>query len=618
MAYLIFFIAFLPRLIYIIQIKSTIFYNNFMLDEAFYSDWALSIAGGQWLGKGLFDGLPLYPYTLGIVFKIFGYNLFVARLIEVTIGSLSCVLLYLIAKEIFNKRAGIIAAIIAALYAPFIFYSGILVPTVFTVFFYLVSLLIFVKVVHAPTKRGFFLFGAIAGLAVMTRASMLLFLPFALAWVMIISVDKKKAIVNVALAAMGLLLIMTPLLVRNYIVSKDIVFLTSHAGMNLYIGNNEKADGRFKAPSWARSNIGGLQADAKTIAERALGRDLKDSEVSRYYASKSVSFIKENPGSFLRLLWRKLALFINKQEIYDAACYEVYRDKIPLLGFPFITFLFVGTLAIAGMLIALRNWKKVMPLYLFMITYTVSILLYFVSSRYRVPFAMVMIIFAGFFISWFIDKIKKRNFLKAGLSILLCVAIFPMVNFSTGVDDITATGYSNLGSLYLQAGEYGNAITAFKEAIRLDPSSPKPYNDAGYAYMMSRDYKRAKKYIFDALSKDPDYAFAYINLGLLNAREGNLNAAEKEYKTAIELNPNIPQAHNNLAGLYEISKRRPLAIIEYKKAIELDPGNAKTHYNLGIIYGRSKELDLAKKELMESFRLDPDSAPTRKALEYFR
>ena len=589
-----------------------------MLDEAFYNNWALSIAGGEWLGKGLFNGLPLYPYLLGIIFKIFKHDLFIVRLVEIIIGSLGCVLLYLIVKEIFNKRVGVIAAIIAAFYAPFIFYSGILVPTVFTVFFYLASLLIFVKAIQAPSKRRFFLFGVIAGLAIMLRASMLLFLPLALAWVVIISADKKKALKNAALAIVGVLLVMTPLLVRNYIVSRDIVFLTSHAGMNLYIGNNEEADGRFKAPSWARSNIAGLQTDAKTIAQKELGRDLKDSEVSKYYASKAASFIKKNPGAFLRLLWQKLTLFINSQEIYDVACYEVYRDKIPILRFPFITFLFVGTLGIAGMLISLKNWKKVMPLYLFVITYTASILLYFVSSRYRVPFAVVMVIFTGFFISWFLDRIKKKNFLKAGLSLLLCAAIFPMVNLSTDIDDITATGYTNLGSLYLKANEYDNAIIAFKKAMRINPSNPKPYNDAGYACMMNQDYKRAKSYIFDALSRDPDYAFAYINLGLLNAREGNLNAAEKEYKIAIELNPNIPQAHNNLAGLYEISKRRPLAIIEYKKAIELDPENAKTHYNLGIIYGRSEKLDLAKKELMESFRLDPDSAPTRKALEYFK
>ena len=617
MAYLIFFIAFLTRLIYIIQIRPTIFFNNFILDEAFYNKWAMSIAGGQWLGAGLFDALPLYPYILGILFKIFGYDLFIARLAQIIIGSASCVLLYLLGKEIFNRRAGIAAGLIAALSAPFIFYSGIFVPTVFVVFLYLMALLMFFKALRAKTRRSFFLFGIIAGLAVMTRASMLLFIPFALFWVVIISSEKKKTLVNISLVVIGILMVMMPLLVRNYIVSRDVVFLTSHAGMNLYIGNNEKADGRFKPPGWARSNISGLRSDAKTIAQRELGKDLKDSEVSRYYASKAISFIKQNPNQFLRLFWRKLLLFINKQEIYDAASYPVYQEKIPILGFPFITFLFLGTLGLVGMFIASRDWKKVMPLYLFVFTYTLSILLYFVNSRYRVPFAIVMALFSGFFISWLIEKIKEKRFLKVGLGVILCVMIFLVVNMPIGTDDIRASGYINLGSIYIGTGEYDSAIIALKKAIALDASNPKPYNDIGYSYIMKQDYKKAEAYIFDSLSKDTAYVFAYINLGLLREKEGDFDAAEKEYNLAIGLNPNIPQAHNNIAGIYERSGKRLLAIKEYQKAIELDPENARTHYNLGVVYGRSGRLDAAKAEFMESLRLDPDSAITRKALSYF-
>jgi Flp pilus assembly protein TadD len=618
MAYFIFFIAFLIRLIYIIQIKSTIFYNNFMLDEAFYNKWALSIAGGEWLGEGIFDALPLYPYILGLIFNLFGYNLFIARLVEITISSFSCLLLYLLAKEVFNKRAGIMAALIGILYAPFIFYSGIFVPTVFVVFLYLVSLLMFVKAIRTSSRLRFLLFGIVAGLAAMIRAGMLIFIPFALIWVMIISADKKKAFVTVLLALTGILLVIMPVALRNYIVSRDVVFLTSHAGMNLYIGNNDKADGMFKAPGWARSNIGGLQADAKTIAERELGRELKSSEVSKYYMSKAISFVKHNPDKFLRLLWRKLLIFINRREIYDVACYPIYREKIPVLRFPFITFFFVGTLGLAGMFIALRDWKKVMPLYLFTFTYTLSILLYFVNSRYRIPFAIAMVLFSGFFISWFIGKIRDKRFVKAGLALILCAVILPVVNMPTGIGDTTATGYINLGSIYIKTGEYDNAIIALKQAIALGQSDATPYNDIGYAYIMKKDYKKAEAYILGSLSKDSAYPFAYINLGLLREKEGNLKAAEKQYLLAINLNPNIPQAHNNLAGLYEISGKRSLAIKEYQKAIELDPENAKTHYNLGVIYGRAGRLNDAEAEFTESLRLDPQSAATCKALDYFK
>lgn len=618
MAYLIFSLAFLIRLIYIIQIKSTIFYNNFMLDEAFYNKWALSIARGEWLGEGIFDALPLYPYILGIIFKLFGYNLFIARLIEITVSSFSCVLLYLLAKEVFNRRAGIIAAFIGLFYAPFIFYSGIFTPAVFVIFLYLASLLMLIKAVKRPNKRNFFIFGIIAGLAAMTRASMLLSVPFALFWIMIASTNRKKIFVNISLAVIGMLLVIMPVVLRNYIVSEDVVLLTSHAGINLYIGNNEEADGRFKAPGWARSNISGLQADTKTMAERELGKDLKSSEVSSHYMSKAISFIRHNPDDFLRLLWSKFLLFINKQELYDVACYSVYSEKIPILRFPFITFLFVGSLGLTGMLIAVKDWKRVMILYLFTFTYTLSILLYFVNSRYRIPFAIIMILFSGFFISWLIEKFKEKRFVKAGLGLLLCAVIFPVVNMPIGIDDVTASGYINLGSNYIKIGEYDNAIIALKQAMVIDPSNPKPYNDIGYAYIMKKDYKKAETYILDSILKDPAYPFARINLGLLREKEGDLKASEKEYHIAIELNPNIPQAHNNLAGLYEKSGKRLLAIKEYQKAIELDPENAKTHYNLAIIYGRSKRFDDAEAEFIESLRLDPKSAATRKALSYFR
>lgn len=614
MAYLVFICAFLIRLAYIIQIKSTIFYNNFMLDEAFYNQWALSIAGGDWLGDGVFNALPLYPYILAVIYKIFGCNLFIGRFAEITIGSLSCIVLYLLGKELFGKRAGIIAALIGAFYAPFIFYSGIFAPTVFVIFLYLTALLLLYKAIKTERGISFFIFGLIAGLAGITRAGMLLFIPAVLLWLIITSKAKRKALVNAFAATAGVLLIISPVVLRNYIIS-DTVSLTSHTGINLYIGNNEEADGRFKPPKWARSNISGLYTDAKTIAEREQGRSLRDSEISGYYTSRAVGFIKQRPYDFLRLLWRKFMLFINKQELYDIADYSAYREKVPLLKFPFLGFVLIGPIGIAGMIIAAGDWKRLMPMYLFTALYTISILLFFVNSRYRIPFAAVLMLFCGFFISWLIAKIRERSLFKAAAGLALCAVIFPAVNIPLDIA-AEATGYNNLGNLYLKAGDYDNAIAAFKEAIEFNPNIPKPYNDAGYAYMMAGDLKKAREYISLSLSANREYPFAHINMGILYTKEGNFRSAAKEYKTAIALNPNIPQAHNNLAGLYERSGERKLAIQEYRKAIELEPEDATAHYNLGVVYGRSGMLKEAKAEFLESLRIEPDSAASRKALEY--
>lgn len=616
MIFFIFTIAFIIRLIYIIQLRSTVFYSHFLLDEAFYDTWARSITGGNWLGERVFNALPLYPYFLGIIYRLFGHNLFISRLIGITLSSFSCVLIYHIARRFFDRRTGTIAGLIACLYGPFIFYSGLLVPATIAVFLYLLSLWVLLKVSDKPTFFRFFLFGLIVGFACLAKAGILLFLPVILIWAIVTFDEKKKAIIGALVALLGALAVISPVTLRNYLVSGDIVFLTSHSGINFYIGNNENADGTFKPPQWARSNIEGLWADAKTIAERQTGELLKDSAVSRFYFNKGTMFIREHPLGFFKLLCRKFFLFINRQELFDVAHYQVYREYIPILKFPFIIFLLVGPLGLAGIFIGISSRKKIAPLYLFAFTYTVSILAYFVNSRYRLPFAMMMVIFSGLLISWILEGWKKKRYFAVSAVIVLCLILSGFISLPTGFE-ITSIGYTNLGNIYMGAGEWDKAIAAFNRAIEFDDSDPKPYNDIGYIHLMQNRLKDAEQSLLASLSKNPQYPFAHINLGLLYEKGADFESAEKEYKKAIRLNPNIAEAHNNLANIYEKTNRRPQAIEEYKRAIKLNPAYTMAHYNLGIIYGRQRRLDEAREEFEKATQLDPDFAPARQALSYF-
>ncbi|MFH1867958.1 MAG: tetratricopeptide repeat protein [Candidatus Omnitrophota bacterium] len=622
MIYIIFALAFIIRLIYIIQLKSTIFYNHFLLDEALYNNWARSIAGGEWLKEGVFDAMPLYPYLLGIIYKLTNYNLFISRLIQCVIGSFSCVLVYWITDKLFkNKLAARIAALIACFYVPFVFYCGLLLPAVYVLFFYLLVLWYVLKVIDEPRIVRFLCLGLFTGLAALTKAGILLFLPAMLLWIIYTASEKRRAVIGAMISILAALCIILPITLKNYLASGDLIFMSSHAGLNFYIGNNENADGTFKAPSWARSNIEGLNEDAKTIAERELSRELSEREVSDFYFKKGMRFIKEKPLMFLRLLGRKLILYINKYEIFDNADLYIYRNKIPIfrimLMLPFLTFLFVGSLGLAGMVVAVPRFKQIAPFYIFVITYTVSIMLYFVNARYRLPFVMAMAVFSGYFIAWFIDKIRQKNYKLIAFSFgLLMVSVF-IVNIPAKID-VFSNGYVNLGNLYMEAGDLEKAKGAFYAAIKgADKVDPKTYNDLGYLFIQQNKLKDAERYLQEALSEQPDYPFAHINLGLLYEKKNMQVEAEREYKEAIRLNPNIPQAHNNLANIYENTQRRSMAIDEYRRAIELDPTNAKTHYNLGVICGRAGRLAESKNEFERAAQADPEFIPAQDALKYF-
>ena len=139
-ALVIFAVAFAVRLLHIWQIKSTPFFDVLMGDANGYDQWAQRLAAGDWVGTDVFYQAPLYPYFLGVVFAIFGRDLLIVRLVQAAIGSASCVLLGLAAERLFNRRVGLIAGLVLALWAPAIFFDALLQKSVVDMFFMCLTL----------------------------------------------------------------------------------------------------------------------------------------------------------------------------------------------------------------------------------------------------------------------------------------------------------------------------------------------------------------------------------------------------------------------------------------------------------------------------------------------
>src|SRR6266850_5243054 len=88
----IFALALAVRLVHIWQIRKAPFFTVLMGDARAYDEWAQRIAQGDWLGHEVFYQAPLYPYFLGTLYRIAGRDLFMVRVGQAVIGSVSCVL----------------------------------------------------------------------------------------------------------------------------------------------------------------------------------------------------------------------------------------------------------------------------------------------------------------------------------------------------------------------------------------------------------------------------------------------------------------------------------------------------------------------------------------------
>src|SRR5437016_6729583 len=114
----IFALALTLRIIHIWQMRSSPFFSVLIGDARGYDQWAQRIPGGDWLGRDVFYQAPLYPYFLALTYSLAGRSLMLVRIVQAVIGSCSCVLIAAAARRVFSARAGLIAGLILAVYAP--------------------------------------------------------------------------------------------------------------------------------------------------------------------------------------------------------------------------------------------------------------------------------------------------------------------------------------------------------------------------------------------------------------------------------------------------------------------------------------------------------------------
>jgi hypothetical protein len=145
MALMIFAVALLVRLLHVLQMRRSPFFSVLMGDSHGYDEWAQRLARGDWLGQEVFYQAPLYPYLLGTLYAIAGRHLLLVRVVQIVLGSASCALLALAVARLFGRRAGIAAGLMLALYAPAIFFDGLLQKSVLDVFFVCLALWLITK-----------------------------------------------------------------------------------------------------------------------------------------------------------------------------------------------------------------------------------------------------------------------------------------------------------------------------------------------------------------------------------------------------------------------------------------------------------------------------------------
>lgn len=560
------------RFAHLWAVRDQPFVSALAMDSQEYDRWAGEIAAGDWLGSRVFFQAPLYPYLLAAVYTVLGHRLALVYLLQILFAVAGCWALYRAGREMEGERTGLAAALLAAVYGPFLFYDVQLLKESLAVTVTGFLLWALAAARSRPSLGRWLGAGALLGVLALLRENALLLVPFLLplAWR---RQDRWRGLARQggALVA-GLALALLPVALRNGLVGGDFLPTSSQGGVNFYIGNNAQADGTYR-PVVPGKQIPELERkEPARLAEQALGRPLSAGEVSRYWSAKALAWARQHPGDFLRLQLRKLGMFWSWYEWPDAVDYYYMKTLSPALRLPLLEFGGAVILALTGLVLARRRLAAFAPALLFALGWMVSTAVFFLFSRYRLPAVPALLLLGGVAIAeipeaWRTRRKRAIALVGIGLAALLLPRLagftprMDLVHYNLGrlfeeqgrseearaqyqaalaLEPQDFLACLNLGNLAARRRDWPTALGFYEQAEALEPRSDDVQSNLGGAYLATRDFARAESHLDRALALNPRNLPALQNKTLLLARRGDLAGARELNRRLLEIDPGNP------------------------------------------------------------------------------
>ena len=547
----------LLRLAHLLAVRDAPFVGQLALDSQEYDRWARAIAAGDWLGSAPFFQAPLYPYLVALVYRFVAAAPVGVYLLQIAVAVLGCWALVRAGEALAGPRAAGATGLLFALYTPFWFYDVQLMKESFAVSAVCLLLFLLLKARSLDRLSLWFAVGLVCAFLALLRENMLLVVPFllVLTWR-----EKTGKGWMLALRRCGLLLLglSLPLLVvasRNAALGGGFLPTTSQGGVNFWIGNNPLADGTYRPLVPGKQVPGYEREGARILAEQAVGHALVASEVSGYWLRRSLSWARAEPAAFVRLQFAKLRLYWDGYEWPDAVDYYWMKTQSRPLALPLLEWSAVTLLALWGLLLERRRLSVWAPVLVFELGWMISVVAFFVFSRYRLPAVPGLLLLAAIPLvraSEAFGRGERRKSLAmwSGVAILWLVPHVP--GYTSRVDLVEF----NLGRLAEERGDRAEAAAHYERTLAADPNNLSATLNLGTLAARAGDYAVARARFERAVFLAPDSDDAHANLGGALLALGDIPGAERELTRALELNPENRFARHNL----EVLRRRGAAV----------------------------------------------------------
>ncbi len=578
------------RFLYLAEHAASPFFHVAILDEKFYDSLARALAEGR-EAAGLNPGFRpwAYPLLLSALYRLGGDagGYLLAQAVQHLMGAATAVLAADLAMRLFRRPvAGALAGGLYVLAGPPLFFEGeLLITSLFTFQAAVLLSILSRAAVERPRAAAWWLAAGVwTGLAAQARPNVLLFLlAFPAAALLLHGGPPRRRWTLAGTALAGALATLAAFGLVHQGLAGRFQLVAGAGGVNFYLGNKAGADGMVprqdRRVTYGEEYRDSVQVFAEELYREELGEGASGDgdgvpapdEVSRYWLGRAVEDIAADPWRWLGLMGRKTLFLAWNHEIPNNKSYDfVRRHESRLLEALPVRWWLLLALGVPGALAAFAQGDRRVLFWIvaFLTLHAAGLVLFFVTSRYRIPMWPGMAVLAAGGLLAFAEAVRRRSWPDLAVAGLTAagVAAVSLVNWlqvepggfardhfyrslafmekgrleeahadalaSVGLDPTEPAARFQLGNTALALGDDDLAYRHYRVAQSLSPAEPRIANNLGVVIEGRGRPDVAYGYYLRALALAPDYAPALVNAALLELRAGLMDPAAAKIERA--------------------------------------------------------------------------------------
>jgi len=165
--------------------------------------------------------------------------------------------------------------------------------------------------------------------------------------------------------------------------------------------------------------------------------------------------------------------------------------------------------------------------------------------------------------------------------------------------------YHKLGDYFYLRDYYELALPFYLKAYEANTHNFEVLVNMAAIYAERFNFKNAMAALNRAIALAPDYAVAYVNRGVLFSKMGQIKTAVDDLSRAIELDPNNDTAYFNRGmafmqlGAYARSEE------DLRRVVAINPRDSVAYFNLGQLHWRAGKTDQARAAFTRALAIEP-------------